>query len=69
MDFGDGTFSNDRNPTHTFIGSPSDTMTYDVSLTITSNNNCSSTDHITTVRVYHNPFVNLILQERHFVMD
>ena len=57
-DFGDGTFSDEHNPSHSFAGSPSDTMVYDVSLTITSNRGCSVTKEITTVKVYANPVAN-----------
>ena len=57
-DFGDGNFSNDHNPTHTFIGIPGDTAEYEVTLTIETNNDCIATKEITTVKVYANPLAN-----------
>ena len=41
-----------------FPGNQGDTAVYDVYLTITSNRGCSTTELITTVRVYDNPQAN-----------
>ena len=47
-----------QNPSWYFPGTPGDTAVYDVYLTITSNRGCSTTEFITTVRVYDNPQAN-----------
>ena len=47
-----------QNPSWDFPGTLGDTMVYDVYLTITSNRGCSTTEFITTVRVYDNPQAN-----------
>ena len=56
-DFGDGTFSNQANPTHTYSGAPS---THTISYMVTTANGCKDVLHLTdTIKVYATPKVSI----------
>ncbi len=61
-DFGDGTFSDQTNSSHTFVNETSDSLVFTTTMTIISAENCSNTQE-TEITVKPSPQINFELSE------